>query len=116
MSDVTMRQMDNETIVAFCPERAAWAAFVPVGSIHEVLNDQLATAFEQIGERFRTVRPFELVSLLYSYPREFAAFLTQKVTQLGELFLPGKVCFARLDPRVARNYLAFLHHRLLFRI
>jgi hypothetical protein len=55
-------------------ERAALAPFFPVGTEHEMVDDQLAAAGEEIRERLLAVRTVEDVIPLDSFPRQFAAF------------------------------------------
>jgi hypothetical protein len=48
-------------------EGAAGAGFLPLRTEHEVINDELAFAVEQIGERFLAARGIENVVLFDLY-------------------------------------------------
>jgi len=48
---VALRKMDHPAVEMIGQERTARAAFFPVGAEHEVIDDQLALAAEQIGQR-----------------------------------------------------------------
>ena len=48
-----------------------------------MVDDQLAAAGEEIGERFGAVRAFENVVLFDSYPGQFAALAAQFVAACG---------------------------------
>jgi ABC-type cobalamin transport system ATPase subunit len=64
-------------------KRTAHATRIPPGSEHEVLYEQLATALEEIGQRFWAVRPFEDVVLLDSNPWQIAPSGVDLVPQPG---------------------------------
>ena len=49
--DVAMRQVHVHAVDVVGHERAARAALLPARAEHEVLHQQLAAAFEQVGER-----------------------------------------------------------------
>jgi hypothetical protein len=60
-------------------ERAAWAALLPVGSEHEVVNDELASTLEKIRERYFPMRPVEHVILLDLYPGKLSPFSADSI-------------------------------------
>ena len=69
MLDVHQGSLD---VVGF--ERAADAAFVPARPEHEVLDDELAAAVEQIGQRLLALRRVEQIGLVDLDPGQFASF------------------------------------------
>jgi hypothetical protein len=82
-------------------ERAADAAILLAGRQHEVLDDELAAALEQFGERPLAVRRVEDVSLFDFDPRQVAAFGAEPVALPGQFFFLGEQRLACLDPFVA---------------
>src|SRR5262249_43454881 len=88
-----MFQMRRDAIEAICPERAVLAALVPVRPVHEVIDQQLAAALEQLRKGLAAVRPVEDVVFLRFHPRKRAALLAQLVA------LPGKLLLFRQKPR-----------------
>src|SRR6266542_1077650 len=89
-------------------ERAAWTAFLPIRSEHEVVNDQLAASGEQLGERYLAPRRIEVVVLLKLHPRQLAPLGAQLVAQPGEFFLLPQQLLAGRDPFLARRNFGFL--------
>src|SRR5215831_18980137 len=85
-----MFQMRRDAIEAVCPERAVLAAFVPVRPVHEVIDQQLAAALEQLRKGLAAVRPIEDVLFLHLHPRQCAALLAQSVALPGKLLLFGQ--------------------------
>ena len=93
-------------------ERAPDAPLGPVRAEHEVLDDKLAAAGEQVAERPRTVRRVEHVGLLYLDPWQREALGVQFVAHAGERLLLGQQLLARGKPLIARNDLV-LHGWIL---
>jgi triosephosphate isomerase len=58
--------MDGETVEAIGERRARRAAGLVVGAEHEVIDEQLRTAVEQIVERRRAVLGVEPVGLVHA--------------------------------------------------
>src|ERR1700722_11997987 len=92
------------------PERAAVTAFLPVGTEHEVLNDQLAAAGEQVAEGFPSVWPIENVRLLRSHPRQLASLTGKFIAGPGLFFLLDQKRLAGAQPFFARNDEVCLHN------
>ena len=46
-----MIEMDRDAIEIIGPERALLAPFLPIGSEHEVIDDQMGAPVEEIAER-----------------------------------------------------------------
>src|SRR4030081_683274 len=61
---VARGEMRDHALVSVSPERAALAAFAPVGGEHERQHDELAAAAEQSGYRLAPRRATEPVSLV----------------------------------------------------
>ncbi|MCY1452879.1 hypothetical protein D9M71_698360 [compost metagenome] len=68
-----VRQMLVGPVDVVGQERATGAAFVPAVGEHEVVNDQLAAATEQVGEFQFSVESLEVVVLVDFYPGQGAA-------------------------------------------
>ena len=95
-------------------QRTARAARFPAGAEHEVIDDELAFAAEQIGEVFLAVRSVEHVTFFDLFPRQFAAFPAQFVAGAAERLFLEEIGLARRDPFVMRYDLVRLHGLLLF--
>jgi hypothetical protein len=96
----TMGQMDINAVEAVGPERAAPAPFVPLRSKHEVIDSELATASEQLGEALLTVRAVEDVLFLDPLERQQSReFVAESVV----FFFLDQQGFARRDPFLMRD-------------
>ena len=58
---VALRQVDNGAVEMVGEIRAAGAAFLPARAKHEMVDDELALAIEELGERLLAVRRVENV-------------------------------------------------------
>src|SRR5262249_10351825 len=90
-------------------ERAADALRDLAGSHHEVLDEELAPAVEQIGEAHPALRCVEDVLLLDPGPRELATELAELVALLREGLLDFQELHALLDPLRPGNDSMRLH-------
>src|ERR1051325_10918160 len=79
------------------------ATFLPARSEHEVVNNELALAAEQIGERHLARRPVENVFLFDFEPRQLATLEIQGVALFGELLFFHEKLFAGSEPFFLRN-------------
>src|ERR1019366_1088419 len=68
-----MLQMNVDAVEPIRAQRTMLAAHGVVGSKHEVIDDQLATTFKDVGERLNAIRPLKLIFLLDSYSRKASA-------------------------------------------
>src|SRR5579883_334674 len=100
---VAVREMDLRGIEVVGQKRAALAAFLPIGAEHEVIDDELAPAGEQIREGFGAVRAFENVLLFDAFPGQLAALPVELIAAARELLFGGQVREARLAPFLAGN-------------
>ena len=66
---------------------------------HEVLHQQLAAAFEQLGERALALGRVEDVVLVDAHPRQRAAFAGDLVAQVRQLLLARQQRLALSHPR-----------------
>jgi hypothetical protein len=71
-------------------EGAAGAAFLPVRTKHEVIDDELASPVEQVGERFLAARRIEDIVLFDFDPGKLAALGGNGVALARELLLFGQ--------------------------
>src|SRR5713226_8428703 len=100
-SDIPRRKVHHAAANMVGNVGTAWAAFLPFRPEHEVINDQLTLAAEEVDERLLSARPVENILLLYSFPRQFTALSAQFIAQPCELFflfqqlLPGGKPFCR---------------------
>src|SRR5258708_1826759 len=81
-------------------QRTTGAALNPVRTEHEVVDEQLAAAGEEIGERFFPVRAVENVGLLDFFPGKFAALLAEFVAESCELLFLFQECASGCHPVV----------------
>ena len=96
--DVVRVEVRQHAVDAVAEERAADAAFAPAGAEHEVVDDQLAAAVEEVGERLAAVRAVEDILLLDSLPRQFAALSGEGFALPGEGFFLAQQLAARGEP------------------
>src|SRR5690349_7476092 len=89
-------------------ERAADAALLLSRRQHEMLDDQLAAAVEQIGQGRLSGRRVERVGLVDLDPRQRAPLGAQAVAQSRHLLFLGEERGAGLEPFVA-GYDAMFH-------
>src|SRR5580692_10475822 len=86
---------------------------VPVRTKHEVIDNELAAAREQLRQRLAALRALKLIILCYRLPGEPSPLLAQLLAQAGEFLLLRKQCLPRLDPVLMRYH--FVHDNLLNR-
>jgi hypothetical protein len=91
-------QVDIGAIEMIGQIRTAWAARLPARAVHEVIDDELALAAEQIGEGFLAARPVENIGLLDLYPRQLAPLFAERIALSGEFLFRGEQRLARLQP------------------
>src|SRR4051794_39457331 len=87
---VAVCEMDADAVEIVRPEGAMRAAGLPVGTEHEVVDDELTSTIEQIGQRPSSTRRFEFVRLLHALPGKLAALPADLVAQPRELLLFGE--------------------------
>lgn len=87
---------------------ATGAAFLPSWTEHEVIDDKLAAAAEEVGEGDLAGRAFKLVVLLDFFPGQGAAQAAELIALTREfLFLLEKL-LAGCDPFIVRNFFLVL--------
>src|SRR5258708_1923831 len=101
--------MDEETVVAVRPERAAFAGRIPARIEHEVLDNELVPPRKQVGQRLLAVGSFEDVVPVHALPRQLAPLAAELIAQFRELLLLGEQPLAGLDPLVTRDH-GGVHH------
>jgi hypothetical protein len=102
-------QVHDDAVEVVGPTRAVRAAFVPLRGEHEVIDDQLAAAVEELRQRPLAVPSFEHVRLLDALPGQRAAFLTQPVPLACEFFLQAQEGVAGFEPFLVRDDLGSFH-------
>ena len=86
--DVVILEMRQQAFEMVDAQRAAHALQRLSGTLHDVLNEELAAASEQIGERHAALRRIELVVLVDLDPGQGPALFGQRVAPAREfLFL-----------------------------
>ena len=95
-----MLGVNADGVEAVRPERAVLTPLVPLRREHEVVDDELPPALEQITEGLTPVRRLEQVRLLDALPRQLAPPPIQLVARARELLLPRQQLDARLEPLV----------------
>ena len=94
--------------------RAGRAAGLVARAEHEVVDEQLAAAVEQLRQRARAVVGREPVLLLDPDPGQLAPLPGQLVAQPGVLLLAREQLVAGGRPLLAAHDLVIGHRRLLF--
>jgi hypothetical protein len=90
------------------PEGAVLAALLPIGAKHEVIDDELAAALEQLAQTLAAVGPVEDVLLLDPDPGERAPLLVQLVALSGQLLLLRQESAAGGQPLFLRDDLVLV--------
>src|SRR5215467_4628425 len=105
--------MDNDRVEIVRPERAVLASRIPVGGEHEVVDDQLTSALEQIRQRFFSIWAVKDIILVYLHPRQLPSLVTQSIAQFGELLLFRQQRHACRQPLFPRYDFMSSHDLLL---
>src|SRR5207302_2382192 len=87
-------------------KRAMRATFLPARPEHEMIDEKLALAAEQIAERHLARRPVEDVFLFDFDPGQFATLKVQVVAQFRELLFFQQEFLTGGKPLFWRNDLA----------
>lgn len=98
-----MVEMHKRSIEMIREERAARASSLPIRTEHEVIDDQLAAAIEEIGKRFPAGRRIENIVFLDLHPGQGHALRIDAIAQMRCLLLAGKQLTAGLQPYVSGN-------------
>ena len=106
-----MRQVDVGTVEVVGPEGTARAAFLPCRAEHEMIDEQLAPALEQIRKGLPAVRALELVVPVNQHPGQAPPLGRQFVPETGQLLLLVEQRNPRLEPVFPRNDLVIRHAR-----
>ncbi|MNS96815.1 hypothetical protein D3C72_1311310 [compost metagenome] len=99
--NVMVAQMHQGALQVVGQERTTHAAFLPVGTEHEVIEDELALALEQVGQAVRAAGVQELVGLVHLDPGQGQALARQRVLGMGQRFFAAQQGLARGVPLVA---------------
>src|SRR6516225_5576033 len=100
--------MHTNPVEVIGPERTTTAGPFPVRPKHEMIDYQLASALEQLGQGPLPLRPFKNIILLYFDPGQFPALPAQLISETSKLFLLEQKLFSRLEPFVCRNDLVVI--------
>jgi len=103
--DVALREMHQGAVGVIHIEGAAGAAFLPLGAEHEVVDDELASAIEQVSESLLSGGRVEDVILFDFDPGKLAAFGCDGVALVGEFLLFGEESLPGYEPFLSRDYL-----------
>src|SRR5437762_1120013 len=104
--------MRGDAVEVVGPEGAAAAADLPVRTVHEVVDDELAALAEEIREHFPAVLALEDVFLLDPLPRQVPALPAELITTTGELLFLGEKTRAGGDPVLVTHDSMFGHGAL----
>jgi hypothetical protein len=78
-------QVREQAVDAVGHRRAGRAAGLVARAEHEVVDEQLGSPVEQLGERLLTVVGVEAVLLLHRHPGQLASLLRDRVAESGVL-------------------------------
>src|ERR1700744_936136 len=95
--------MRNHTLEAVRPERAAFAALLPVRREHEMLDHELTSCGEQIAKRLPAAGPVEHITFVDLDPGQRLPLRVQAVAGPAIFLLVGQMCRSRSDPFFTRN-------------
>src|SRR5262249_42909958 len=97
------------SIVVVGPERAARTTLLPVRPQHEVIDEKLTLAAEQVGEGEFSFGPFKDITLVDPHPGQLAPLARKVVAQSGECLLLLEVSLASDQPLLAIDDTRFGH-------
>src|SRR5262245_27244597 len=95
--------MHDDAVEVVGPERTVRAPRAPAGVVHEVVDDELAAAVEEVGQALLAAGPLEDVGLGHLLPGQVAAGLTELVAQARELLFLEEEPLAGLQPILVGN-------------
>src|SRR5262249_32788637 len=95
-------QMREGAVYMIGQERATRTSFLPFGTEHKVINDQLAPSVEKLGECRLPFRPVENVVLLDLDPGQLAPLPAEFIAPPRELFSFCQEGATRPDPFLPR--------------
>ena len=95
---VALIQMRHNAVKIVGPKRAAFAAGLPIGTKHEMVDDKLTAAAEQLPKCLLPFGALEYILLGDAHPRQIPARLAQLIAQTREFLLLGENLLARLYP------------------
>src|SRR5215469_13825733 len=101
--------MRDHTLEAIRPERAAFAALVPFGREHEVLDHELRPALEEIRQCRSSVGALEQIGPFDFRPGQRAPLFAEAVAGACEFLFMREQRLARFDPFLLRDDLVRLH-------
>ena len=107
--DVVVGEMDGDAVEAVGDGGTGGAAGGVIGAKHEMVNEKLGAAAEQIGERTGAGVSLEAVFHVDPDPGEFLALFRQLVAAVGVFFLGGEKFFPCGEPFFPGN--DFVHAR-----
>ena len=99
---VTSVKMREHGLDGVGDRRVHGVAGLVTRSEHEVVDEQLGSPLEQLGERLLAFLGIEPVPFAYGHPRQVATFLGELVAEPGVLLLANEqllACFVPLFPR-----------------
>src|SRR5918992_629361 len=102
--------MRDEAVEPIGHRRAGGAAGLVARAEHEVVDEQLGAAVEQLVQRLLPLVGVEAVLLLHLHPRQLAPHARQLVAATGVLLLELQQLLARRLPLLRRRR-AVLRHR-----
>src|SRR5436190_2187429 len=93
-----MRQMPIGAVKVIGQIGAALATFFRARTEHEMIDNQLATTLEQIGQSLFSLSSLKEVLFLHFHHRELAPRRTECVALAGELLFPGQQILSSNQP------------------
>src|SRR5215470_13987128 len=100
--DVARVQVRNGAVKMIGEQGTARATFDPVRAEHEMIDQELAAAGEEIGESFFAVWPIEDVVLFHFFPGKFATLLAEFVAETRKFLFFFKEGGPSCEPLVVR--------------
>ena len=97
-----MRQMPIGAIEMIGQIGAAFATLLPAWTEHEMINDQLTAAVEQIGQCFFAIRALEHVLLVDLDHWQLAPRCAQRISLAREFLFQSQQIFPRHEPFLFR--------------
>ena len=97
-----MGQVNVDPVEIIGPEGTARTTLIPIGSVHEVIHNELTLVGKQVGQRLNSLRALEFVVFLDPDPRQLTTFLRECVARFGKRFFFAEKLLPSPQPVYAR--------------
>ena len=107
--DIVMFEMGQGAIDVIGEERATGAACAPARAKHKVIDNELASAIEQLSQILLALGSVKDIILLNFHPRQSQTFCIDFVAEMRKFLFFQQQRFARSEPLFLGYNLTMLH-------